>query len=223
MPAYDVILIAANTKDAATLKLTNLLKTCAAKMWSRGAVVTEIRSWGVRDLAYRIRQRGVNHYRAQYLTIDLFCSPPALKELESTLRTNDLVLRWMSLRKEQPGTFDRAARQQRKSDSLAAHGEDAAAALEAAKYEYRNLVMQRVFEGKTKREILADQLAQHRVSSYAKSREIQRTSDDIALLRSAGVELSGTMLDRLKGTGSVRPPPPGEGGPDGGAGGAPLP
>jgi small subunit ribosomal protein S6 len=219
MPAYDVIVIAANTKDAATLKLTNLLKTCAAKMWNRGAVVTEIRSWGVRDLAYRIRQRGVNHYRAQYLTIDLFCSPPALKELESTLRTNELVLRWMALRKEQPGSFDRAAREQRKADGLAAHGEDAAAALEAAKYEYRNLVMQRVFEGKTKQEILADQLAQHRVSSYAKTRQMQRTSDDIALLRSAGVEMPAPVLERLKASGFAWPPV--DGGPDGDAGGEP--
>eukprot|EP00967_Tisochrysis_lutea_P155971 scaffold313381_cov32-Tisochrysis_lutea.AAC.1 len=139
--------------------------------------------------------------------MDLFCSPPALKELETTLRNDELVLRWMAIRKKDPGSLDHVGRAARVQQQLAANGEDAAAALEAAKYEYRNLVMQRVFEGKTKQEMLADQLAQHRVSSYAKSREMQRTSADIALLRSAGVELPSPVLDRLKGgSGASRPP-----------------
>ncbi|EOD22005.1 hypothetical protein EMIHUDRAFT_202504 [Emiliania huxleyi CCMP1516] len=138
MPAYDVVVLAANTAGSRE-KLVGLLRNCATKLWSRGAVITEVRSWGIRDLAYRIRQRGVNHYRAHYLTLDLFCSPASLSELESTLRTSPLVLRWMPLRKRDAGR--------------------------EAKYEYRNLVMQRVFEGKTRQEMLAEQLSQHRFAS----------------------------------------------------------
>ena len=39
---------------------------------------------------------------------------------------------------------------------------DKADAMEAAKYEYRNLVMQRVFEGRTEQEMLAEQMTQAR-------------------------------------------------------------
>ena len=35
-------------------------------------------------------------------------------------------------------------------------------AMEAAKYEYRNLVMQRVYEGRTEQEMLAEQMTQAR-------------------------------------------------------------
>ena len=175
MPAYDVVVLAANTAGSRE-KLVGLLRNCATKLWSRGAVITEVRSWGIRDLAYRIRQRGVNHYRAHYLTLDLFCSPASLSELESTLRTSPLVLRWMPLRKRDAGRVSPEEAQARRDAARARDGEDAATALEEAKYEYRNLVMQRVFEGKTRQEMLAEQLSQHRFASYQRTAEERRST-----------------------------------------------
>jgi len=196
MPAYDVIVIANHLKEN-RLKLSNLLTTVGTKMMDRGAVVTEIKNWGNRDLAYRIRQKGVNHYRAQYMSIDLFCSPATLNVLQSTLRASAQVLRIMSIRKPELGRDGWQAREAREDRNLAAHGEDAAVALDAAKYEYRNLVMQRIFEGKTKQELLADALAQHRLASLSKSRELTQLSAEASRLRSEQVELPKEVRSRM--------------------------
>jgi small subunit ribosomal protein S6 len=76
-PLYEVVMMTKSGKGA-TVQLTSLLQNCAKSLWSRGAVLADIRPWGARDLAYRIRKQSENHYSAQYVSMDVYCSPPTL-------------------------------------------------------------------------------------------------------------------------------------------------
>lgn len=97
-----------------------------------------------------IRKGGVNHYHAQYTTIELFCSPKVLHEVETSFRMNDHVLRFMTLKQRALPGLGMEVRKwwlpKPKDEPLDLQAD----AIEAAKMEYRNLVMQRVFEGRTK-------------------------------------------------------------------------
>ena len=140
-------------------EVQKLLRSCTSALWERGGLVADIRSWGQRKLAYRIRRSGKNHYDAQYIALDVHCSPPTLKIVEKVLRTSELVLRWMTLRERTLPKLSAEARQpfrRRTLETATAGGlvdpEDLAAdPAEAAKYAYRNLLMQRIFEGRSKR------------------------------------------------------------------------
>ena len=94
----------------ATVQLTSLLQNCAKSLWSRGAVLADIRPWGARDLAYRIRKQSENHYSAQYVSMDVYCSPPTLHQLEGQLRTSPHVLRYLTFKKSSLPAFDKEAR-----------------------------------------------------------------------------------------------------------------
>ena len=160
-PKYEVVMLAtANPKQ--TPKLVAFIKDISQQLWATGAVITDLKSWGTRPLAYRIRQHSVNHYHAQYLGLHLYCAPKALSAVSERLRNEDLILRHMALKE---GTLPKLTKEARfpLKDRRVADPEDLEAdAMEAAKYEYRNLVMQRVFEGRTEQEMLAEQMTQAR-------------------------------------------------------------
>jgi len=160
-PLYEVVMLTKAGKGA-TVQLQTLLTNCAKSLWSRGAVLADIRPWGVRELAYRIRKQSQNHYNAQYVSMHVYCSPPTLHELEGQLRNSSHVLRHMTLRQKAVPTLDKATRspfrQQQPTEALDLEADPT----EAAKWQYRNLVMQRVFEGRTKQELVAEQLSRHR-------------------------------------------------------------
>ncbi len=163
MVLYELVLALKCT--GANTQVHSLLRKCAEQLWSRGAVITDISCWGSRELAYRIRKHATNHYHARYLSLWTHCAPPALRQVENTLRTSDVVLRWMSLRRPHVRTLsDEVIRPG--AHELIDPPDLAANAAEAAKYEYRNLVLQRVFDGKPKNELLADQLTRHRLAYH---------------------------------------------------------
>ena len=159
-PLYEVLLLTKVGSAGATANA--LIKRCAEQLWKRGAVVSDIQSWGQRDLAYRIRKQGVNHYNAHYLAMQVYCSPLALRAVESELRTSDDVLRWMSLRLGSTPSLDSAARFPFRERLPPLDPELEPDPAEAAKWEYRNLVMQRVYEGRTKSELIAEHLVRHK-------------------------------------------------------------
>ena len=167
-PLYEVIVMS-KTGTGTTPELKTLLKSCASMLWDRGAVLADVRPWGQRELAYRIRKQGTNHYHAQYTSLHVYCSPTTLKDLEGSLKTSDHVLRWKSLKLEGTPKLDKATQYpNRKPPDLPSVDLEADPA-EAARWEYRNLVMQRVFEGRTKQELIAEQLVRHRFQ-HAKQR-----------------------------------------------------
>jgi small subunit ribosomal protein S6 len=60
----------------------------------QGATEITVHDWGTRDLAYHIE----GHTRGAYVLIEYESMPPAVRELERTLKLSDQVLRFMSVR-----------------------------------------------------------------------------------------------------------------------------
>ena len=181
-PQYKMILITRTGFKGVSQEVGKLLKQCTGALWERGGLVSDIKSWGQRQLAYRIRRSGKNHYSAQYIQLDVHCSPPTLKLVEQVLRTSELVLRWMTLRERALPKLSEEARRPFRRRSL----ENATAAglvdpqdlmadpAEAAKYAYRNLLMQRIFEGRSKRELLAEQVSRQRFADRRLAPRVDR-------------------------------------------------
>ena len=160
-PKYEVVMLA-TAMPKQTPKLFEFLKEVSKQLWATGAVIADLKSWGSRPLAYRIRQHSVNHYHAHYLGLHLYCSPKALDKLAERLRNEDLILRHMALKEDTLPKLTKEARFPLKDRRVADPEDLKADAMEAAKYEYRNLVMQRIFEGPTEQEMLAEQMTQAR-------------------------------------------------------------
>ena len=165
MPHYKVTMLTQSGRNASQA-FKSLMEGCLNQLWSRSAVVADLEVWGTQQLAYRIRKQGVNHYEAYFHSLHVYCSPPALRELEGTLRTSDHVLRWMA-RRERLEPLDKAARFPHRPKPPANAEDLEADGLERRRWEYRNLVMQRVFEGRTKAEIVAEHLQRHRALPQA--------------------------------------------------------
>ena len=170
-PLYEIVMMTKSGKGA-TVQLTNLLGSCAKTLWARGAILADIRPWGVRDLAYRIRKQAQNYYQAQYVSMHIYCAPPTLHELEGQLRQNPHVLRHMTLKQKGVPAFDKATRNLNRPKPPEEPIDLEADPTEAAKWEYRNLVMQRVFEGRTKQELVAEQLSRHRFQTAQRAQAV---------------------------------------------------
>ena len=133
-PLYHIdVMTKAGVGGAAATPLKTLLSSTANLFWKHGAVVAEMRSWGKLQLAYRcvarcaaarknspraavltstdaacrIRRGGQNHYYANYVTLQVYCSPKALQEAEAAFRTNDHVLRYMTIKQKQVPSLDK--------------------------------------------------------------------------------------------------------------------
>ena len=203
MPLYDVTMLTKSGSDG-TPKLRTLLTNAAKKLWDRGAVVADIKPWGQRELAYRIRKQNTNYYHAQYTSLHVYCSPATLSELESNLRTNTHVLRFMTTKQKATPTFGKKEIREAVEatrpplDDVDLEADPA----EAMRWEYRNLVMQRVFEGRTKQELIAEQLVRHRFQSA-----VQRQAPLPYARPNAGPLLS-ELRDAGEPPAAVPPPPP---------------
>uniref|UniRef100_A0A7S4BEQ7 30S ribosomal protein S6 n=1 Tax=Chrysotila carterae TaxID=13221 RepID=A0A7S4BEQ7_CHRCT len=81
MVLYEVILVTQAGEASSKLFKPLMTKLCQ-NLWRTGAQVADLQAWGQRDLAYRIRKQGVNHYHAQYYSLLVHCSPKALLEVK---------------------------------------------------------------------------------------------------------------------------------------------
>jgi len=169
-------------------QLTGLLTSCANALWARGAVLADVRPWGNRELAYRIRKQGVNHYQAQYNSLHVYCSPTALQEMEATLRNTELVLRHMTLKQRSLPPLDKATRKPHRVQRPPVAVDLECDPTEAARSEYRNLVMQRVFEGRAKQELVAEQLIRYKFTQNQRPAPTERPRSGlfVSSLRSPG-------------------------------------
>ena len=99
----------------------------------------------------------------------LHCSPNALEDLQKDIRVDTRVLRWMTLKQESFPKLGEDARNPGRAKPPDLESIDLEAdPTDAMRWEYRNLVMQRVFEGRTKQELIAEQLLRHRYQENQK-------------------------------------------------------
>ena len=94
MAFYECVFIA--RQDVSGTQVEGLIETIAGVIAEQGGQVTKREYWGLKNLAYRIRKNRKGHYAL--LNID--APPAAVAEMERTMRINEDVLRFLTVRVE---------------------------------------------------------------------------------------------------------------------------
>ncbi|MGH7112125.1 MAG: 30S ribosomal protein S6, partial [Stellaceae bacterium] len=92
MPLYENVFIV--RQDISGAQVDALTETFAQLVADHGGEVRKREYWGLRNLAYRMRKNRKGHY----VLLNLSVPPAAVAELERTMRINEDVLRYLTLR-----------------------------------------------------------------------------------------------------------------------------
>jgi small subunit ribosomal protein S6 len=92
MPLYENVFIA--RQDISGAQVDALADTFTQLVADNGGEVKKREYWGLRNLAYRMRKNRKGHY----VLLNLSAPPAALDELERTMRINEDVIRYMTIR-----------------------------------------------------------------------------------------------------------------------------
>ena len=95
MPFYENVFIA--RQDLSTAQVDALADSFTAIIKDKGGDVKKREAWGLRNLAYRIRKNRKGHY----IMFNLDAPPAAIHELERTMRLNEDVIRFLTVRVDQ--------------------------------------------------------------------------------------------------------------------------
>ncbi len=96
MAYYESVFIA--RQDATPQQVVALAEQLAQLIAAQGGKVTKTEQWGLRNLAYRIKKNRKGHY----VLMNIDGPAAAVHEMERTLRINEDVLRYMTIRVEEP-------------------------------------------------------------------------------------------------------------------------
>lgn len=107
MPLYETVIIA--RQDLATAQVDELTTQLQSTINAQGGKTAKTESWGLRNLAYKINKNRKGHY-----VLFHFDAPAtAIHELERTMRINEDVLRYLTIKvdefEEGPSAILRAA------------------------------------------------------------------------------------------------------------------
>ena len=95
MPLYENVFIA--RQDISGTQADALTDTFAQLIADQGGEVKKREYWGLRNLAYRMKKNRKGHY----VLMNIDAPPAAIAELERTMRINEDVLRYLTLRVDQ--------------------------------------------------------------------------------------------------------------------------
>lgn len=94
MPLYETVFIA--RQDVSAKQVEDFAKAFGKIVNDNGGQVKNTESWGLRNLAYRIKKNRKGHYTL----IHSDAPPAAIAEMERNMRLNEDVLRFMTVRIE---------------------------------------------------------------------------------------------------------------------------
>src|ERR1700686_3147780 len=94
MPFYETVFIA--RQDISTPQVDALADQLTQIVSDQGGQVTKREYWGLRNLSYRMRKNRKGHY----MMFNLDAPPVAVSELERTMRINEDVIRYLTVRVE---------------------------------------------------------------------------------------------------------------------------
>lgn len=94
MPFYENVFIA--RQDLSTAQVDALADTFTTIITDKGGEVKKREPWGLRNLAFRIRKNRKGHY----VLFNIDAPPAAIHELERTMRLNEDVIRFLTVRVE---------------------------------------------------------------------------------------------------------------------------
>ncbi|MBN43297.1 MAG: 30S ribosomal protein S6 [Alphaproteobacteria bacterium] len=92
MPLYEHVFIA--RQDISGTQVDQMVEAFAGVVETGGGKVVGTESWGLRNLAYRIKKNRKGHY----VMMNLDAPPDAILELERQQRIHDDILRYLTLR-----------------------------------------------------------------------------------------------------------------------------
>jgi small subunit ribosomal protein S6 len=92
MPLYENVFIA--RQDISGAQADALADTFTQLITEQGGEVKKRESWGLRNLAYRMNKNRKGHY----VLLNIDAPAPAIAELERTMRINEDVLRYLTIR-----------------------------------------------------------------------------------------------------------------------------
>ena len=98
MPFYETVFIA--RQDLTEAQVKELTDGYTKIIKDGGGKVHKVENWGLRNLAYKINK----NRRGHYVLIETDTPAPALHEMERTMRLNEDILRFMSIREEELST-----------------------------------------------------------------------------------------------------------------------
>lgn len=96
MPIYETVFIA--RQDLSDAQVKEITESCEKIIKDAQGKILKTENWGLRTLAYRIQKNRKGHY----VLIETDTPAPALIEMERTLRLNENILRYMSVKLEEP-------------------------------------------------------------------------------------------------------------------------
>jgi small subunit ribosomal protein S6 len=94
MPLYESVFIA--RQDISGAQVDALADGFAQLIADNGGEIKKREYWGLRNLAYRMRKNRKGHY----VLLNLAAPPAAIAELERTMRINEDILRYLTIRVE---------------------------------------------------------------------------------------------------------------------------
>jgi small subunit ribosomal protein S6 len=89
---YECVLIARN--DINQQQVEGIVDNIASQLETEGGAMKKREYWGLRSLAYRIK----NNRRGHYMLLGIDANAPFVSEMERQLRLNEDILRFMTLR-----------------------------------------------------------------------------------------------------------------------------
>jgi len=92
MPFYETVYIA--RQDLSEAQVKDLTDGYSKIITDNGGKITKVENWGLKTLAYKINK----NRRGFYVLIESDTPAPALHEVERTMRLNEDILRFMSVR-----------------------------------------------------------------------------------------------------------------------------
>src|SRR5580693_8976868 len=92
MPLYENVFIA--RQDISGAQVDALADTFTQLVADNGGEVRKREYWGLRNLMYRMRKNRKGHY----MLMNLSAPPAAVAELERTMRINEDVIRYLTIR-----------------------------------------------------------------------------------------------------------------------------
>jgi small subunit ribosomal protein S6 len=95
MPLYESVFIA--RQDLTPAQVETLSGTVAELITKEGGKVTKTEQWGLKTLAYRINKNKKGHY----VLMNIDSPAAAIAEMERTMRINEDVLRYLTIRMDQ--------------------------------------------------------------------------------------------------------------------------
>ena len=94
MPLYENVFIA--RQDISGTQVDALADTFTQLIGEQGGEVKKREYWGLRNLSYRMKKNRKGHY----VLLNIDAPAAAISELERTMRINEDVLRYLTLRVE---------------------------------------------------------------------------------------------------------------------------